>query len=417
MLRTTFGVIEYADRGAGTPLLVSHGVLGCHVDGVDGYWSTLPGPGFRVIAPARFGYFGSTLPRRATPADQANAYALLLDHLGVERAVVMGYSAGTASVLELAGRHPDRVVALILASARLGGGVTLSRRLEPALRIAYGSDLLFWIFKKVMPTTYARMMGAPKGYRPTPAEARTLAAYRELLFPFKPRRDGAIFDGYVSNPVADRFPLENLHVPTLVISAVDDRLAPYRFAATAAARIPAGRHVSEADLLRDVEVVGQHATLATGQATADAAVAAALMTAPAVTATRETSVVAAARRLKAKRIKRMPVVDGEGRLVGIVSRRDLLRMHTRSDSEIRTDVVDNVLRRSLHLDPLTVQVDVVNGVVTLSGRVESNSVARLVVRLTAEVAGVADVVDRISWRYDDFMVSTGPTHQHAGRGF
>jgi osmotically-inducible protein OsmY len=92
-------------------------------------------------------------------------------------------------------------------------------------------------------------------------------------------------------------------------------------------------------------------------------------------------------------------------------------MHTRSDSEIRTDVVDNVLRRSLHLDPLTVQVDVVNGVVTLSGRVESNSVARLVVRLTAEVAGVADVVDRISWRYDDFMVSTGPTHQHAGRGF
>jgi CBS-domain-containing membrane protein len=175
--------------------------------------------------------------------------------------------------------------------------------------------------------------------------------------------------------------------------------------------------VSEADLLRDVEVVGQHATLATGQATADAAVAAALMTAPAVTATRETSVVAAARRLEAKRIKRMPVVDGEGRLVGIVSRRDLLRMHTRSDSEIRTDVVDNVLRRSLHLDPLTVQVDVVNGVVTLSGRVESNSVARLVVRLTAEVAGVADVVDRISWRYDDFMVSTGPTHQHAGRGF
>jgi pimeloyl-ACP methyl ester carboxylesterase len=100
-------------------------VLGCHVDGVDGYWSTLPGPGFRVIAPARFGYFGSTLPRRATPADQANAYALLLDHLGVERAIVMGYSAGTASVLELAGRHPDRVVALILASARLGGGVTL----------------------------------------------------------------------------------------------------------------------------------------------------------------------------------------------------------------------------------------------------------------------------------------------------
>jgi pimeloyl-ACP methyl ester carboxylesterase len=187
-LRTQFGIIEYADRGAGTPLLVSHGVLGCHVDGVDGYWSTLPGPGFRVIAPARFGYFGSTLPRDASPADQADAYRLLLDHLGVERAVVIGYSAGSASVLEFAARHPSRVIALILASARLGGGVTLNKRLEPALRVAYGSDLLFWIFKRLLPSAYARMMGAPKGYRPTPAEARTLAGYLELLFPLTPSR-------------------------------------------------------------------------------------------------------------------------------------------------------------------------------------------------------------------------------------
>jgi pimeloyl-ACP methyl ester carboxylesterase len=240
-LRTQFGIIEYADRGAGTLLLVSHGVLGCHVDGVDGYWSTLPGPGFRVIAPARFGYFGSTLPRDASPADQADAYRLLLDHLGVERAVVIGYSAGSASVLEFAARHPSRVIALILASARLGGGVTLNKRLEPALRVAYGSDLLFWIFKRLLPSAYARMMGAPKGYRPTPAEARTLAGYLELLFPLKPRREGATFDGFVSNVRADRFPLEDLAVPTLVISAVDDRLAPYPFAAGAAACIPAGR--------------------------------------------------------------------------------------------------------------------------------------------------------------------------------
>jgi pimeloyl-ACP methyl ester carboxylesterase len=203
-LQTRFGVIEYVARGVGFPLLVSHGVLGCHVDGVDGYWSTLPGPGFRVIAPARFGYFGSTLPANATPADQADAYALLLDHLGVDRAVVVGYSAGSGSVLEFARRHRDRVVALILAAARLGGGVTLSRRLEPILRLAFGSDLLFWIFKKALPTAYSRMMGAPTGYRLTPAEAHTLAGYRELLFPFKPRRDGAIFDGFVSNLCADR---------------------------------------------------------------------------------------------------------------------------------------------------------------------------------------------------------------------
>jgi pimeloyl-ACP methyl ester carboxylesterase len=240
-LRTRYGDIEYAERGAGDPLLVSHGVLGCHVDGVDGYWSTLPGPGFRVVAPARFGYFGSTLPAGATPADQADAYAILLDHLRIDRCAVIGYSAGTASVLEFARRHADRVVALVLASARLGGGVTLSRRLEPALRVAYGSDLLFWMYKKVLPGAYGRMMGAPKLHRPTAAEAQTLAGYRELLFPFKPRRDGAIFDGFISNRCADRFPLEDLTVPALVISAVDDPLAPYRFAVKAAARIPAAR--------------------------------------------------------------------------------------------------------------------------------------------------------------------------------
>jgi pimeloyl-ACP methyl ester carboxylesterase len=88
------------------------------------------------------------------------------------------------------------------------------------------------------------MMGAPKGYRPTPEQAQALRNIRELLFPLKPRRDGAVFDGFVSNLAADRFPLEQLTVPTLVISAKDDPLAPYRFAAAAAARIPGAKLVT-----------------------------------------------------------------------------------------------------------------------------------------------------------------------------
>jgi hypothetical protein len=58
-------------------------------------------------------------------------------------------------------------------------------------------------------------MGVPKGYRPTPEEARVMAGLRELLFPLRPRREGAVFDGFVSNLAADRFPLEQLGVPTL----------------------------------------------------------------------------------------------------------------------------------------------------------------------------------------------------------
>jgi len=80
------------------------------------------GAGFRVIAPSRFGYFGSSLPPGATPAAQADAYPVLLDHLGIGRAIVLAFSAGSGSVLEFGLRHRDRVIGLVLANCRLGGG-------------------------------------------------------------------------------------------------------------------------------------------------------------------------------------------------------------------------------------------------------------------------------------------------------
>jgi pimeloyl-ACP methyl ester carboxylesterase len=243
-LQTRFGTIEYADQGEGLPLLVSHGVLGCHVDTIDSWWAGLTGPGFRVIGPSRFGYFGSTLPRSATPADQADAYAMLLDHLGVDRAMVIAFSAGSGSALEFARRHSQRVIGLILACCRLGGGITLSKAFAPVFRLAYSADPLFWFFKQLMPAAYAQMMGMPKGKQPSPQEQETVTAGLNLLFPLKPRREGAVFDGFVSNLAADRFPLEQLTVPTLVISAEDDTLAPYRFAAQAAGRIPGAKLVT-----------------------------------------------------------------------------------------------------------------------------------------------------------------------------
>jgi pimeloyl-ACP methyl ester carboxylesterase len=122
-------------------------------------------------------------PAECIPADQADAYALLLDHLGVDRAVVLAYSAGSGSVLELGRRHPQRVIGLILACCRLGGGVTLGKAFAPLLRLAYSADRLFWTFKKLMPTTYSQMMGIPKGFQPSPQEAEAIAASRDLLFP------------------------------------------------------------------------------------------------------------------------------------------------------------------------------------------------------------------------------------------
>lgn len=180
---------------------------------------------------------------------------------------------------------------------------------------------------------------------------------------------------------------------------------------SAAPVVDAGGHVlgviSEADLLHKVEAVGdeQHRRILGGlhrtDVKADATVAADLMTAPAVVIEPDASVVVAARRLERVQIKRMPVVDAQQRLVGIVSRRDLLRIHTRLDADIRVDIVDNVLRRTLWIDPLTVEVDVNDGVVTLTGEVESRSLAALAVKLAAEVAGVVEVIDRLTWTQDD----------------
>lgn len=188
-LETHFGTIEYAERGAGPPVLVCHGVFGCHADGVDGWWTRMLGEGFRVIAPSRFGYFGSTLPPRATPADQAEVYALLLDHLGIDRAAILAYSAGSASALELARRHPDRALGLILANARLGGP-TPNKLLQPIQGTVYGWERLWWLYRTLLPATYARMIGVPKGYQPTPEDVEVIRAFSELQF--RSSREGGV---------------------------------------------------------------------------------------------------------------------------------------------------------------------------------------------------------------------------------
>ncbi|MEV4712864.1 CBS domain-containing protein [Micromonospora sp. NPDC049374] len=163
--------------------------------------------------------------------------------------------------------------------------------------------------------------------------------------------------------------------------------------------------VSEADLLHKIEAAGdeRHRRIIGVRrvaAKAQATVAADLMTAPAVVVEPTASVAAAARRLEAAQVKRMPVVDTDRRLVGIVSRRDLLRIHTRLDTEISADVVDTVLR-GLWIDPNTVTVGVVDGVVTLSGTVESRSLAAMVADHTARLAGVVEVIDELAWERDD----------------
>ncbi|MFE1383301.1 CBS domain-containing protein [Streptomyces sp. NPDC058740] len=121
-----------------------------------------------------------------------------------------------------------------------------------------------------------------------------------------------------------------------------------------------------------------------------------LMSAPAVTVYAEESVADAARLMVRRGVERLPVVDEEERLVGIVTRRDLLNVFLRPDAEIRRRIREDLLAEAVDLPGDAVEVHVLDGVVTLTGRVRRRSRARVLVRLTERVDGVVAVVDRLS---------------------
>ncbi|MFD5741180.1 CBS domain-containing protein [Streptomyces massasporeus] len=126
-----------------------------------------------------------------------------------------------------------------------------------------------------------------------------------------------------------------------------------------------------------------------------------LMSAPPVTAHAEDTIVEAARTMARRGVKRLPVLDEEDRLVGIVTRRDLLRVFLRPDAEIREEVIEEVLVRVLWLTPRSIDVVAANGVVTLAGRLERRSEAEIAVALTRQIDGVVAVAGELAWRLDD----------------
>jgi CBS-domain-containing membrane protein len=126
-----------------------------------------------------------------------------------------------------------------------------------------------------------------------------------------------------------------------------------------------------------------------------------LMSTPPITVRADDSVARCARIMAARRIERLPVLDEENRLVGIVTRRDLLQVFLRPDADIREDVIQEVLVGSLWLDPQAVGVRVEDGVVTLEGRVERAKDVLIAGRMAARTDGVVSVRNRLTARFDD----------------
>jgi CBS domain-containing protein len=130
-----------------------------------------------------------------------------------------------------------------------------------------------------------------------------------------------------------------------------------------------------------------------------------LMTSPAVTTTPGARIADAARHAGTARVRRMPVVDHAGRLVGIVSRTDLLRPFVRPDEEIRADVVENVLHGRYPLEVDRIEIGVAQGVVTVRGQVELRVLRETILEAIRAVSGVVDVdAEAFAYRIDDTWI-------------
>ena len=137
------------------------------------------------------------------------------------------------------------------------------------------------------------------------------------------------------------------------------------------------------------------------RAKAEALLARDLMTSPALSIGPSAVITEAARLMHDKNVKRLPVVDENGRVVGIVTRGDLLKVFLRPDSEIREDVVEGVIVKTLWMDPNGIGVRVDNGVVELSGEVDRKSDIRVLHHLIGGLDGVVGVAEHLRYRYDD----------------
>lgn len=139
--------------------------------------------------------------------------------------------------------------------------------------------------------------------------------------------------------------------------------------------------------------------------------AAELMTAPAITISQDATVPAAARLMDAQHVRQLPVVGSDGKLVGIVSRRDLLSVFLRSDEQIAADI-RRVLDDFLLAEPASTDVTVRNGVVTLSGtpvlaQSRHDDLLPIAIRLMWDVDGVVDIVDKFSEAKPPAQASAG----------
>jgi pimeloyl-ACP methyl ester carboxylesterase len=246
-LHSPKGQIEYTVVGQGAPVLLIHGTSGGFVQGR--LLAEILGGPYQYIIPSRFGYLGTEMRAETSPAAQAEAHVELLDALGIEKAVVMGGSAGALSAMELAARRPERVSGLLLISpAAWSPDMEVSTQpINPVLAkfvadVVLKSDLALWLMARLAHPMLLGFVATPPELeaQATPEERRYLNGILDSLLTVSRQGAGLALDA-ANHDARQRAALERIAAPTLVVSAEDDLYKTMPGAAYTASQIRTAR--------------------------------------------------------------------------------------------------------------------------------------------------------------------------------
>ncbi len=224
--RTRHGSVEFTTWGNGPAVLLVHGAAGGYGRGVL-IARAFGGANFRWIAPSRFGYFGTPLPPDTSTTAQADAFADLLDGLGIHRVAIVAMSGGVPPSLQFALRHLERTSALVLLSSAHYTPLTAAQQHLPTpaslYSAIYSSDLPYRVLSKVARPSLETIFDVKPAPQPamTSAESKFLARMVDMFEPVTRRKDGLRNETAAIDPQT-LYPLKQITQPTLVIHSRDD---------------------------------------------------------------------------------------------------------------------------------------------------------------------------------------------------
>ncbi len=251
LFQSRFGAMEYAVAGdkEGPPVLMVHGTGGGFDQGL-GASEPLIAAGYRIIAPSRFGYLRSAFPQDPSSEHQADAIVDLMDHLSIDRAPVIGVSAGALPAIQFAIRHPNRCSALVavVPATYVPGRAPVRPNALGAAIMEYGlqSDFLFWAGLQLAEDTMIRTLLATDPalvHQAASAEQDRARSILHDILPVSMRSKGLLNDAQLAGTPAP-MDLAAITVPTLAISLQDDRFGTYSAARHIAASVTGAKFVS-----------------------------------------------------------------------------------------------------------------------------------------------------------------------------